>query len=119
MSSFIDNKPNQKENPQYDPSKHIFHKGEVDGAANGGYPRNYFFADSIRALVIGFGNFFNDIHVMRYNEKGEPIKKIQIPLKYGPRMKSHDFRVEQESGKKYYIQLPNITYRIDSYQFAR
>lgn len=118
MSSWTDNKKDQREKPIYDPSLHRFHKGEIDGDPGGGYPRNYFYADTIRALIVGFGNFFNDICVLRYNEKGEPIKKIQIPIKYGPRMKSHDFRVEQETGKKYYIQLPNITYRIDGYQFA-
>ena len=102
----------------YDPSEHNFHKGIIDSAPDEGYPSNYYFADTIRSVVIGFGNFFNDLYVVRYDENGEPIKKIQIPLKYGPRMKSHDFRVEQESGKKYYIPLPNLTYRIDSLSFA-
>ena len=118
MSNWTENKKSLTANPAYDPSLHNFHKGVIDNAPNEGYPSNYFFADSIRALVIGFGNFFNNVFVIRYDEKGEPIKKIQVPIKYGPRMKSHDFRVEQESGKKYYIQLPNMTYRIDGYQFA-
>lgn len=118
MSNWSQNKQSSTANPIYDPSKHNFHKGVIDGAANEGYPKNYFFADSLRGLVVGFGNFFNDLYVVRYDENGEPIKKIQVPVKYGPRMKSHDFRVEQESGKKYYIQLPNITYRVDSVDFA-
>lgn len=104
--------------PKYDPSTHQFKKGWIDGHPTGGYPPNYFFADSIRSVLIGFGNYFNNVFVIRYDEKGEPIKQIQVPLKYGARMKSHDFRVEQESGKKYYIQLPNMTYRIDSIAFA-
>lgn len=102
----------------YDPSEHKFRKGEIDIEPNGGYPQNYFYVDTIRSIVIGFGNFFNDLYVIRYDENGEPIKRIQVPVKFGPRMKSHDFRVEQESGKKYYIPLPNITYRIDSWNFA-
>lgn len=102
----------------YDPSEHNFHKGVIDNSPNEGYPQNYFFSDTIRSVVIGFGNYFNDLYVIRYDEHGEPIKKIQVPLKYGPRMKSHDFRVEQESGKKYYIPLPNIYYKIDSISFA-
>lgn len=119
MSNWIENTgitdPNK---PKYDPSTHQYKKGWIDGHPRGGYPSNYFFADTIRSVVIGFGNYFNDVCVIRYNEKGEPIKQIQVPLKYGPRMKSHDFRVEQESGKKYYIQLPNMTYRVDSIAFA-
>ena len=89
----------------YDPSTHQWKKGWVDGDVYGGYPTNYFYSDSIRNILIGFGNFFNNVYVIRYDEHGVPIKKIQVPLKFGPRMKSHDFRVEQESGKKYYITL--------------
>ena len=119
MSNWTDNTGiTDPHKPKYDPSTHQYKKGWIDNAPNGGYPANYFFADSIRSVLIGFGNYFNNVFVIRYDEKGEPIKKIQVPLKYGPRMKSHDFRVEQESGKKYYIQLPNMTYRIDSLAFA-
>lgn len=118
MSNWNQNKPDKISNPVYDPSTHQYKKGWIDGHPRGGYPANYFFADTIRSVMIGFGNFFNDLYVIRYDEKGEPIKQIQVPLKYGPRMKSHDFRVEQESKKKYYIQLPNMTYRIDSIAFA-
>lgn len=118
MSNWTENNPKNVNNPKYDPSTHQFKKGWIDGHPRGGYPANYFFADTIRAVMIGFGNFFNDLFVIRYDEKGEPIKQIQVPLKYGPRMKSHDFRVEQETGKKYYIQLPNMTYRKTGMAFA-
>ena len=118
MSNWTENNPQNISNPKYDPSTHQFKKGWIDGHPRGGYPANYFFADTIRAVMIGFGNFFNDLFVIRYDEKGEPIKQIQVPLKYGPRMKSHDFRVEQESGKKYYIPLPNMTYRKTGMSFA-
>lgn len=118
MSNWTENNPKNISNPKYDPSTHQFKKGWIDGHPSGGYPANYFFADSIRSAMIGFGNFFNDLFVIRYDEKGEPIKQIQVPLKYGPRMKSHDFRVEQETGKKYYIQLPNMTYRKTGMAFA-
>lgn len=102
----------------YDPSLNGYWKGVIDGAPNYGYPINYYFADTIRALFIGFENFFNDLHVVRYNKFGEPVKSIKVPIKFGPRAKSHDFRTEEESGKKYYISLPNLTYRLDSMQFA-
>ena len=118
MSNWTQNTSARRNDPVYDPSTHQFKKGWIDGHPRGGYPANYFFADTIRSVIVGFGNFFNDLYVIRYDEKGEPIKQIQVPLKYGPRMKSHDFRVEQESGKKYYIQLPNMTYRIENIAFA-
>lgn len=103
----------------YDPSLHNFFKGVIDDKPNEGYPLNYYYADTLRSLCIGFGNFFNDLYVIRYDEKGEPIKVINVPLKFGPRSKSFDYRVERESGKKYYVQLPNLTYRISGIQFAQ
>lgn len=102
----------------YDPSLHHFNRGVIDDLPNEGYPNNYFYANSIRNVMIGFGNFFNDLYVIRYDENGEPIKRINVPLKFGPRTKAFDFRTEQESGKKYYITLPNLTYRITGLQFA-
>lgn len=101
----------------YDPSLNGYWRGTIDGAKNFGYPENYFFADTIRSIFIGFANFFNDIKVIRYNKFQEPVKVISVPIKFGPRKKSHDFRTEQESGEKYYITLPNLTYKMDSMQF--
>ena len=101
----------------YDPSLNGYWRGTIDGAKNFGYPENYFFADTIRSIFIGFANFFNDIKVIRYNKYQEPVKTINVPIKFGPRKKSHDFRTEQESGEKYYITLPNLTYKMDSMQF--
>lgn len=104
--------------PGYDPSLHGYWKGTADGAPNFGYPANYYYADTMRSLFIGFESFFKDLYVIRYNKFGEPVKTIQVPIKFGPRNKSHDFRTEQESGNKYYISLPNLAYRLDSMQFA-
>lgn len=102
----------------YDPSTHGYWRGTIDNAPNFGYPQKYFYADTLRSVFLGFGNFFNDIKVIRYNEQLEPTKVIDVPIKWGPRMKSHDFRTELESGKKYYISLPNLTYRLESMEFA-
>jgi hypothetical protein len=113
----INNNMANYKQPGYDPSKNGYWKGTVDGAPNFGYPKNYFYADTLRSVLIGFANFFNDLKVIRYNEYGEPVKTINVPIKFGPRMKSHDFRTELESGDKYYISLPNLTYRLDSMQF--
>lgn len=107
---------NYKE-PGYKPSEHGYWRGTIDNAPNFGYPQRYFYADTLRHIFLAFGNFFNDIKIIRYNENLEPIKVIDVPIKFGPRMKSHDFRTEEESGKKYYISMPNLTYRLESMQF--
>ena len=101
----------------YDPSIHGYKKGWIDGANRGGYPMNYFFADSLRSIFIAFGSFFNDLFVVRYDENGEPIKQIQVPIKFGPRSKAFDHRTELASGKTYYITYPNMTYRMSGMQF--
>ena len=102
----------------YDPSTHGYWRGTIDNEPNFGYPLNYYYADTMRSLFIGFGNFFNDIKVVRYNKLLEPVKIINVPIKFGPRNKSHDFRTEQESDKKYYLSMPNLTYRLEAMSFA-
>ena len=101
----------------YIPSEHGWNKATLNNVSNFGYPENYFYADSIKNAIIAFGSFFNDINVIRYDENGYPRKIIQVPIKFGPRAKSHDFRVEKESGKTYYIQQPNMFYKITSVAF--
>lgn len=101
----------------YDPSQNGWHKGVIDGASRFGYDKNYFFADTFKTYSIAFAKFFQSVHVYRYDEHGEPIKAIEVPIKFGPRSKAFDFRVEQSTGKKYYIQLPNVTFRYTSYSF--
>lgn len=102
---------------EYDPSINGWHKGVIDGLSRGGYAKNYFFADSFKTYSTAFAKFFSSIHVYRYDEYGEPIKDIEVPIKFGPRTKAFDYRVERETSKKYYIALPNITFRYSSYQF--
>lgn len=103
--------------PGYDPSINGWHKGVIEGAPRGGYNKNYFFADSFKTYVTAFANFFRSIHIYRYDDNGVPVKDIEVPIKFGPRSKAFDFRIEKESGKKYYIPLPNITFRYTGYQF--
>lgn len=107
---------NYKQNG-YDPSQNGFWRGVRDDAPNFGYPQNYYYADTIRSIMIAFGNFFNDMYVVRRTDVQEPGKVIRVPLTYGPRKKSHDFRTEQETGNTAVITYPNMTYKIDSYAY--
>ena len=97
--------------PGYDPSQHGWRKGVIDGAPYEGWSQNYFFADTLRSIDIAFGLMIHGISVFHTNKEGEPVKQIEVPIKIGPRQKAFDFRVDQKTGKKYYIPLPNITYR--------
>ena len=97
--------------PGYDPSQHGWRKGVIEGAPYEGWSQNYFFADTLRSIDIAFGLMIHGISVFHTNKEGEPVKQIEVPIKIGPRQKAFDFRVDQKTGKKYYIPLPNITYR--------
>ena len=47
----------------------------------------YYNNESLRKLVVGFGNLFNDMYVAKYDKDGEMIEKDRVPLTYGPKEK--------------------------------
>ena len=103
----------------YVPSEHDWWRATLDGREDLGYPPGYYYADTVRAIMIAFTKFFKDMYVIRYDENGFPRKKIQVPIKFGPRSKAYDFRKEEESGQTYYIPLPNMYYKLTSFQYDR
>tara|TARA_X000001382_G_scaffold85919_1_gene61014 strand:- start:93 stop:1142 length:1050 start_codon:yes stop_codon:yes gene_type:complete len=48
---------------------------------------SYYNNESLRKLVVGFGNLFNDMYVGKYNDDGDLIEKDRVPLTYGPKEK--------------------------------
>lgn len=102
----------------YNPAANGWYKASLgEDVSNYGYPVNYGSGDSIRAAMIAFGQFFSNVWVSRKDEDGYPRKNIHVPIKFGPRDKAFDFRKELESGKTYYIPLPNMTWKITSVQY--
>lgn len=110
--------------PYYNPSEHGWFKADIGGQENNyGYPNDYFFADTMRAISVAFGKKFSNIVIIREDEKGYPRKHIEVPIKFGPRSKAHDYRTELEAGDidengiiepKYYIQNPCMTWKFTS-----
>jgi len=47
----------------------------------------YYNNESLRKLVVGFGNLFNDMYVAKYDKDGDIIEKDRVPLTYGPKEK--------------------------------
>lgn len=108
--------------PGYDPSKNGWWRASLgQDSSNFGYPNTYLFADSMRAVIQAFGKHFSNLWVVHYDENGYPRKRIQVPIKFGPRSKAYDFRKEQEmkarTGRTYYIPQPNLTYKITGTQY--
>ena len=48
---------------------------------------DYFYHGTIRKIVVGFANLFNDIHIARYDSDNIVVERIKVPIAYGPRQK--------------------------------
>ena len=48
---------------------------------------DHFYHASIRKLVVAFGSLFDEIYISRTQEDGTEIKKIKVPISYGPKEK--------------------------------
>ena len=48
---------------------------------------DYFYHGAMRKLVIGFGSLFDEIYISRKDAENNEIKKIKVPLSYGPKEK--------------------------------
>lgn len=48
---------------------------------------SYYNNESLRKLVVGFGNLFNDMYVGKYDKDGNLTEKDRVPLTYGPKEK--------------------------------
>jgi len=47
----------------------------------------YFYHASIRKLVVAFGSLFDEIYISRTDSTGAELKKIKVPISYGPKEK--------------------------------
>ena len=44
----------------------------------------YFFNKTLRNLIVGFQTLFNNVTIKRYDDEGNVVKEIPVPLKFGP-----------------------------------
>jgi len=74
-----------------------------------------YYNGTIRKLVIGFGNLFNDIVVQRVDADGVRIQSIAVPLGYGPKQKWLA-RIKEDPNleKKVAITIPRIGFEMTS-----
>ena len=79
----------------------------------------YYFNHSIRNLLAAFMYAFKDIHVKRFDDKGNEVKDILVPIKFGPMSKYFQRRTEDGSMKRYYVQLPTMAVTINGFRFAQ
>ena len=73
----------------------------------------YFFHGMIRKYVVSFGNIFNNVHVVRYNQDGTERFREKVNMTYGPKEKWL-YRTEQnpETKEHFAIKLPRISFEL-------
>jgi len=47
----------------------------------------HFYHATMRKIVVGFASLFNDIYLSRYDGAGNEIKRVRVPIAYGPKQK--------------------------------
>ena len=79
---------------------------------------NEFYHETIRRYVIVFGTMFNDMVVWRRNTAGNIVKRIKVPIAYGPRAKFLS-RIKQDPtlSKPSGIDLPRMSFQISGYNY--
>jgi len=79
---------------------------------------NEFYHETIRRYVIVFGTMFNDMVVHRRNTAGTIVKRLKVPIAYGPRAKFLS-RIKQDPTltKPDAISLPRMSFQIVGYNY--
>ena len=73
----------------------------------------------IRKYIIMFGNMFNDIDVVRYNNAGTASQTIRVPIAYGPKEKFLvRLRTDPNLDRDVAIQLPRLAFEITDMSYA-
>lgn len=79
---------------------------------------NTFYNRTIRKLVVGFGNLFNDITLVRYNPDLTEAERMIVPLIYGPK-ELYVKRLEEDPtlGKKVQTNLPRMSFEMNGFTY--
>jgi hypothetical protein len=79
---------------------------------------NIFYNRIIRKLVVGFGNMFNDITLVRYNPDFSEAQRMIVPIIYGTK-EPYVFRIEEDPtlGKKVQVTLPRMTFELSGFSY--
>lgn len=78
----------------------------------------YFYYKSIQKTVTAFGTLFNNIQIRRFDENGDPLSVLKVPLAYGP-IQKFLARIEQnpEGDRKVALTLPRMSFEMTSIDY--
>lgn len=80
--------------------------------------KNYFYHKGLRKIVVVFGTLFNNIQVVRTDASNDEVKRIKVPLSYGPKEK-FIARTQQDPAllRPIDIILPRMSFQITTIQY--
>jgi hypothetical protein len=69
-------------------------------------------------MVVGFGNMFNDITLVRYNPDFTEAERMIVPIIYGPK-ELYVKRLEEDPtlGKKVQVTLPRMSFELNGFNY--
>ena len=79
---------------------------------------NTFYNRIIRKMVVGFGNLFNDITLVRYNSDFTEAERMLVPIVYAPK-ENYVLRLEEDPtlGKKVQVSLPRMSFEMNGFTY--
>ena len=79
---------------------------------------NTFYNRIIRKMVVGFGNIFNDLTLVRYNPDFTEAERMLVPIEYAPK-EVYVRRIEQDPvlGKKVQMTLPRLSFDLSGFTY--
>lgn len=79
---------------------------------------NYFYHKSIQKTVTAFGTLFNNIQIRHFNDSGDPVSVLKVPLAYGPAQKFLARIDQQPAGdRKIAMTLPRMSFEMTSIDY--
>lgn len=79
-----------------------------------------FYHEHIRSIIVGFGNLFSNLKVVRKNKgsNGEPDQTVDVPIAYGPKEK-WVVKIQQDPDlfNNVYTIVPRLAFEIMGYNY--
>ena len=78
----------------------------------------FYYHSAIRKYIIMFGNMFNDISVVRFNNAGSAVQSLTVPIAYGPKEKFlARLRQNADLGNEVATTLPRLSFEITGFNY--
>lgn len=79
----------------------------------------FHYHSAIRKYIIMFGNMFNDIDVVRFNNSGESTQQIRVPIAYGPKEKYLvKLRSDPDGRREIAMVLPRLSFEMQQMSYS-